>query len=155
VFRRCWGVRSVSFSVSVASLDELEDWLEDFEVIYGLNGAGDEGWDFADSVAMADAAKLSFGGEDDGLKMSALVASVSTVGEAGCAKEAARTGRGIVAVAVAVSGFASVLESPPTSRLVEDAEAEAGEDGSSLDLVEALLPNKPDEDLCCSMTGKL
>ena len=36
VFRRACGVFSASFSVSVASRDELEEWLEDLEVIYGL-----------------------------------------------------------------------------------------------------------------------
>ena len=49
--------------------------------------------------------------------MSALVASVSTVGEAGWAKEAARTGRGIVALVVAASGFASFAH--PASPTVE------------------------------------
>ena len=37
VFRRACGVLPASFSVSVASRDELEDeWLDDFEVMYGL-----------------------------------------------------------------------------------------------------------------------
>jgi len=55
-------------------------------------GAGDGAWAFAVRLAIADFAGLSLGGDDEGLKISALTLSVLIVGDEGCANGAGSTG---------------------------------------------------------------
>lgn len=91
------GVCSLSLSASVVSCEEIDELL-------GAWVSGDTFWgelgaearlcdcDLAESIAMALAAGLSSGGDDDGLKMSACAASVTAMG---AAKDAERIGAGI------------------------------------------------------------
>jgi hypothetical protein len=88
---------------------------------------------------MAVAAGLSFGGVEEGLKMSALVASVLTTGAGAWTKEAEGTERD-VAASLFASDFRSGL-SCLMSMLVVDADGEVG--ASVLLLVDMRLPKRP------------
>jgi hypothetical protein len=92
---------------------------------------------------MANAAEFPSGGEDEGLKWSALVATVPTIGDAGCAKGAESTG------GEPISLFVSVL----LSTLYADVEGDDAKSGL-LVLLMSLLPNKPTDGFF-SRTGAL
>jgi hypothetical protein len=76
-WRLDFGVSSLSTSVSVTSLEELDEWPELFDATDALCGDpsdttdGVAGWERADNLAIASAAGLSPGGEEEGLKTSA------------------------------------------------------------------------------------
>jgi hypothetical protein len=92
---------------------------------------------------MATAAEFPSGGEDEGLNWSALVATVTTVGDAGCVKGAESTG------GEPISLFVSVL----LSTLYADVEGDDAKSGL-LVLLMSFLPNKPTDGFF-SRTGTL
>jgi len=98
---------------------------------------------------MAETAGLSVGGDDEGLKMSALVASVPTIGAGGWTIEAEGIDRGATAsfASVFVSAFSILV-----STLVVDAEGDGIE--SVLLLIDMRLPKRPTDGFF-SRTGTL
>lgn len=100
----------------------------------GEGDAGEAGKCVPDRVAIAAAAELLSGGEDDGRKCSALVAIVPTVGDEGCAKGTAIVGGELAVLLV------SVLVSVLSSTLVEEEDDEAS--SAPLVLCLSFFPNR-------------